>query len=101
MSHIDKAFVETNVELEVMDDNPPTDLQRFEFLEIILRIAGMKFFDNGDCESFKDSLQKLLDENIFQIEFDCEWQEFRDLKLWTLDVDDLFKANSAYLQDLY
>ena len=40
---IDKAFVETNVEIEVMEDNPPTELQRCEFLEIILRIAGQKY----------------------------------------------------------
>ena len=42
-----------------------------------------------------------MDEHIFQIEFDSEWQEFRDVKLWTLEIDDLFKANLENLKDLY
>ena len=30
-----------------------------------------------------------------------EWQEFRDNKLWCLEIDDLFKANLGTLQTVY
>ena len=53
---IDTAFVETNVEVEVMEDNPPTELQRYEFLEIILRIAGQKYVQSGTVDTYKDAL---------------------------------------------
>lgn len=36
---IDRIFIATNVELEKMDDNPDKALCRFEFFEILVRIA--------------------------------------------------------------
>jgi len=40
---VDKAFIDTNVDAEDMPDNPSTELQRYEFLEIIGRIAIEKY----------------------------------------------------------
>lgn len=39
LSTIDRIFIATNVELEKNDDNPDKALQRFEFYEILVRIA--------------------------------------------------------------
>ena len=40
---IDMAFIATNVELVQDDDNPDRDLNRYEFFEIILRLANEKY----------------------------------------------------------
>jgi len=40
MSSIDRHFIATNVELEEIDENPDRALCRYEFLEILVRIAG-------------------------------------------------------------
>ena len=42
-SDIDTAFIATNFEIEDMDDNPDRALQRFEFIEILYRIADVKY----------------------------------------------------------
>ena len=47
MSVIDRLFIATNVELVDMVDNADRALCRFEFYEIIVRIALAKFIDNG------------------------------------------------------
>ena len=39
LSTIDRIFIATNVELEKNDDNPDKALQRYEFYEILVRIA--------------------------------------------------------------
>jgi hypothetical protein len=44
---LDRLFIATNVELVDMDDNPDNELCRFEYLEILVRIAGAKFKDTG------------------------------------------------------
>lgn len=36
---IDRVFIATNVELEKNEDNPDKALQRYEFYEILVRIA--------------------------------------------------------------
>lgn len=39
LATIDRIFIATNVELEKMDENPDKALCRFEFFEILVRIA--------------------------------------------------------------
>tara|TARA_B110000285_G_C14867223_1_gene487437 strand:- start:240 stop:497 length:258 start_codon:yes stop_codon:yes gene_type:complete len=56
VADLDEAFVATNVELEEMPDNPSTDLQRYEFLEIIARIAHLKYFKTGQCATHREAI---------------------------------------------
>jgi hypothetical protein len=98
---IDEAFVATNVEVEDMPDNPSTDLQRFEFLEIIARLAHLKYYVTKQCDSHREAIQTFLDNHLYRLEFDDDWQEFRDSRLWTLEIDDLFKANLDGLKRIY
>jgi hypothetical protein len=58
---IDRIFIATNVELEkTTTDNPDKALCRYEFFEILVRIAQAKFKDPGICPTYYDSLKKLL-----------------------------------------
>ena len=84
--------------MEVVDDNPSQALNRYEFLEIITRLAKEVFKDKGICETVHESIKKLLDEHIFKYGFFDDWQEFRDKKLWTLEVNDVFLANLDLLK---
>lgn len=45
VADIDRAFIATNVELEEQKANDDLALCRFEFFEIIVRMAKMKLFD--------------------------------------------------------
>jgi hypothetical protein len=51
MSFIDRLFIATNVELVNMVDNADRALCRFEFYEIIVRIASAKFYEQGYYET--------------------------------------------------
>lgn len=44
---IDRLFIASNYEVEKNDDNPDKELCRFEFMEILLRIANAKFRETG------------------------------------------------------
>lgn len=61
---LDRLFIQTNVELVEMDDNPDKQLQRFELMEIMVRIVGVKWKDTGKVSTFAEGVQKLLDEYI-------------------------------------
>ena len=45
IADIDRAFIATNVELEEQETNEDLALCRFEFHEILVRIAKTKLFD--------------------------------------------------------
>ena len=45
VADIDRAFIATNVELEEQEANDDLALCRFEFFEIIVRMAKTKLFD--------------------------------------------------------
>lgn len=40
IASLDKHFIATNVELEQIEENPDRALCRYEFMEIIVRIAA-------------------------------------------------------------
>ena len=102
LATIDRIFITANVERdEKHADNPPTALQRFEFLEVIARVALAKFKEPGICSTVHESIQKLLDEHLFKLGDTTEWQEFRDKKLWTLEVNAVFEANLDLLWKIY
>ena len=47
ISVIDRIFIATNVEIEQIEENPDRALCRYEFFEILVRIAAAKFKDPG------------------------------------------------------
>lgn len=93
MATIDRLFISTNVELEANDENPDKALCRYEFLEIMVRLANSKFRETGITKTYAEGLQKLLEENIYPNSKPHDWQEFRDKELWTIEVNDLLDAN--------
>lgn len=98
---LDKAFIDTNMEIEAMPDNPATALQRFEFLEIIARIAEAKYIKTGRLKKYHKAIERLIDDHLLRVENKGQWQEFRDHELWTVEIDRLYEANAGALRAIY
>ena len=61
---VDRIFIATNFEEEDLEDNDDHALCRFEYIEIMARIAKTKFYDTGICATVWESCQKLLTEFV-------------------------------------
>ena len=70
-------------------------------MEFLARIAEKKFKETNICDTYVESLEKLLEEHIFKLGDKEEWQEFRDNRLWTIDVNDVLEANLGHLTKIY
>lgn len=102
LSLIDTIFVNTNYELEDHNDqNPNRELCRYEFYEILLRIAKAKYKDQGVCSNLSESLELLIKDLVIPNSHPGKWQEFRDRKLWTIEVNDIFFVNLSQLRRIY
>ena len=67
-------FIATNVSLHEYSTNAERDLRRYEFLEILVRLAIAKY---GSTMPPHEALKILLDENIFKY---CNASEVGDFR---------------------
>ena len=95
---LESTFDLTDIEIVQHDENPKKMLCRYEFLEIILRIALIKFQDLEVPSFIK--LQKLLDENIYKFSFFSKSRIFRKERMYNLEVNDILEKNFNSLQSL-
>ncbi len=70
MSVIDRLFIATNVELFDMVDNADRALCRFEFYEIIVRIAQSKLVDLGYSQNIIEATEFLIENFILRFKID-------------------------------
>ena len=90
----DTYFKATNFEEVDQDNNDDNALNRFEFFEILLRIAKGKYMDFGKETQLAYALMKLLQTYILPM-VPKLWplQSWRDKQLWCTEVNELFYSN--------
>jgi len=104
LATVDRAFIAANVPadgVKIADENPSNALSRFEFLEILVRLANNKFKETGVCATYEEAVKKLLEEHVLPLANPEPWQEFRDELLWTIEVNDVLEANLDGLKKVY
>lgn len=80
MATFDRMFIAVNIEEEELDDNPDRALCRYEFFEILFRIAQAKY--GSSLGSVSAALQTFLDDYVFKYTTILDWQGFRERELW-------------------
>lgn len=94
-------FIAANFEMEDQEDNPDKALIRFEFIELLLRLAKEKYQKTGEANSLADAFTILLERNVRPISNADEWSSFRKDKLYNVEVDQVFRANMEVLKKIY
>ena len=102
LSTVDRLFIATKSGNSTdLKDFPERDLARFEFYEIIVRMAGAKYKDWGKWENYAHSVRTIIEEDFIQFFNISKWQDFREKELWTLEVNDVLNANIEALKKIY
>ena len=102
LSTVDRLFIATKSGISSdLKDFPERDLARFEFYEIVVRMAGAKYKDWGKWESYSQAVKTIIEEDFMQFYSIAKWQEFREKDIWTLDVNDILSANLDALKKIY
>lgn len=70
MSDIDRIFIAVNVELVDLVVNENRALCRYEFFEIIVRIAQAKLVDAGYCATIDEAVVILIEKFILRHRFE-------------------------------
>ena len=99
---IDTYFKATNFEEVDQENNDDLALNRFEFMEILLRIARGKYMEFSDETQLAYAMMKLLQTNILPMKAKLPpLQSWRNEQLWCIEVSDLLEVNIRAIKKLY
>ena len=104
MQNIDRMFIAAIFQMpdQLKFSFVGNALVRFEFWEILVRIANLKYRETGVTQSFSEALSMLIEERLIPYaQSGFSWQQFRTRHLWTMEVNDLFEANLENLKKVY
>jgi hypothetical protein len=62
---IDRTFIATNFEEVDLEENDDKALCRYEYIEIIARLAKIKYYDRGKTKTVAAATEKLITEYLF------------------------------------
>lgn len=100
---VDMYFKATNFEEVDMQENDDNALCRFEFLEILIRLAKGKFMDfNNVTGNLSYAVSKLLNTHVLQMEGNLvPWSRFRRELMYNIEVNNIMEVNLVSLRKLY
>jgi hypothetical protein len=70
LQHLDRLFIAANYEVEEQDENPDRSLNRFEFIEVLVRVAGVRYRDTKMVGRYSEAMDLLLTQDLYP-----KWQE--------------------------
>lgn len=104
LAKLDIIFTQVNADHDGDDyieiDNKKLMI-RYEFFEALVRLAGLMYKDTKITKTYAEAFQNFISEII---EPNYDWapgQEWRDLELWNLEINDLFHANLDYIRRIW
>jgi hypothetical protein len=77
LATIDKAFIAANFNQHNLINSKDRRLERYEFIEILVRLATIKYKDTKQVKTFTKAFTKLMDEHILPYSEYSEGLSFR------------------------
>ena len=81
--------------------NPGNSLVRYEFLEIIIRVAADKYIRTRQCSAYTEAFARLMKEHLLPVMSKFSSQKWRLEKYWIEEVDWVLKAHKPLLLALF
>jgi hypothetical protein len=98
----DRTFISTNVNTHGLTNSAQRDLNRYEFLEIMVRFALLKFRDKDPvCKNATEAINKLLEEYIYPTAETMDGWQFRQRVCYNVKVNEFLKKNEKAIERIY
>lgn len=89
LAALDRILITTNVALHGLISSAERDLNRYEFLEILVRLANALYKESKVCPTTSTALLKLLQENILPNSKNTDGEHFRRFQCYNVKVNDI------------
>lgn len=81
--------------------NPGVALIRFQFLEVLVRLALKRYDDTKAASSKAEAIKMMYERNLYPSFGKDHPQKFRDERYWVEEVDNIFKSHVTLFEYLY
>ena len=81
--------------------NPGNSLVRYEFLEMLVRIAMDRYIRNKIVNSYAQAMKKLIDEHLMPVMKEYKTEIWRNQEYFTEEVDLVLKANKEIFINVF
>ncbi len=101
LAALDRILITTNVALHGLISSAERDLNRYEFLEIIVRLATALYRESKVCDSIPAAIIKLLTVNIYPNSKEVNGEHFRRFHCYNVKVNEILKKNEGVIKKIY
>ena len=101
LAQLDLILVATCVSHHQYVNSAEKDLQRYEFLEMIVRTANFRYKDTRQVKTTCDAIEKLLNDHIYKYSKEMNGDKFRRYHCYTVKVNEILKKNEQNIMKLY
>lgn len=101
LTDLDLLVVATAVSHHQWVNSATLDLTRYEFFEIIVRIANFYFKDRGLVKTTCQGIEKVLNEMIYPNAKSMDGDNFRRYQCYNVKTNEILKKNEAMLFKIY
>jgi hypothetical protein len=101
LATLDRILITTNVAMHGLISSAERDLNRYEFLEIIVRLANALYKDAKVCETTPLAILKLLKDNIYPNSEEVDGEHFRRYHCYNVKVNEILQKNATVLKKVY
>ena len=77
------------------------DLQRYEFLEMIVRVANFRYKELGLVDNTVDGIQRVLEELIYPNAHKMDGDDFRRRWCYNVKTNEILKRNESVIRKIY
>lgn len=81
--------------------NPGVALVRYQFLEILARLALKRYEDTKIANSKGEAIKLMYENHLYPFYGKDDPQKFRDDKYWVEEVDNIYKSHIQLFEYLY
>jgi NLR family CARD domain-containing protein 3 len=97
----DTLFLTQNKRNKTSYLNPGVALVRYQFLEVLSRLALKRYEDTKLANSKGEAIKMMYERNLYPFYGKDDPQKFRDEKYWVEEVDNIFKSHILLFEYLY
>jgi hypothetical protein len=84
-----------------LGNNPALSLVRFEFMEVLLRLAILRYYDTQKVQTRAEAVKKLFAAHMLKMQNQPNSQLWREERYWNEECDNIYKANWSLMDHLY
>ena len=97
----DRAFISTNVNYHGFINSAERNLNRYEWLEMIVRLARIKYVETAMIKSTAMAIEKPLSDELYPSVLESDGWNFRQRNCYNVKVNELLRRNMPVLEQIY